>query len=178
MTTSSAFYLATGVWHPCDIEPESCWFPVREIIGSTALVFGLEVIPCLGDNRFVISILVHCFIHVLLDQCLHIGPKNSHSDASSNLAQDYGHHQEGERTQHADILHLGAAASKEGHHEDDAPEDDQSDCWSVKLFIKELDVRAEEDLGHCSHSNEGHARQEEDRIEDEDQIFDRKRPTS
>lgn len=58
------------------------------------------------------------------------------------------------RTQHADILLLGSAAPKEGNYQDDGAQDDEANSRGLKLAIKELQVRAEEDLGDDPYRNQ------------------------
>lgn len=142
------------------------------------MVVLLQIIPCLGDEALGAAVLLHGVIHVLLDQLLHLWSHDSHSNTSSNLTQQHHYHQHGERTQHADILLLGSAAPKEGNYQDDGAQDDEANSRGLKLAIKELQVRAEEDLGDDPYRNQDDPGQEEDEIEDEDQVLDREWATS
>ncbi|MCI3751393.1 hypothetical protein MQC27_24990, partial [Escherichia coli] len=71
-----------------------------------------------------------------------------------------------------------SAASKEGNYQDDGAQDDEANSRGLKLAIKELQVRAEEDLGDDPYRNQDDPGQEEDEIEDEDQVLDREWATS
>lgn len=57
-------------------------------------------------------------------------------------------------SQHVHILSFGTTTPKEGDEHDDGTQDDDTDGGSLIVAIEELDVGAEEPLGHSTQYNE------------------------
>lgn len=73
---------------------------------------------------------------------------------------------------HAGILGDGPAASAEPDHQDDDPQSDEQDGAVEVWVVQEVEVVAHLDLDVGSHRDQGHARHEQEEVEDEDEVLE------
>ena len=120
----------------------------------------------------ILVVFLHSFLHALADDLPRVILVDVDGDGHSDQGQeDQGQHG-GEGVHHAVVVGASSAASEEGHDHHDSAQDDQDDR-SVEVGVaQEVQVLGHVDLDVGSDADQGRARQEEDEVEEENEVFD------
>jgi len=144
-------------------------FPLRSVVDPTTLQLPLDQVPGGGDSLVVVlTIVLHAHLHFLIDPGLQVVLEDIGSNAGCDLSHQHDEEEDSVGVDHAFVLLYGATAAKERDEEDHNANDNEENRRVGVLVAEEVEILRGLDLDVGAESDEGQTRDDEDKVEYEE----------